>query len=89
MANIKIFTDNIEQEALSQLKQIEQHPAFINQNIRIMPDVHAGKNCVIGFTSTYIDKIIPNIVGVDIGCGVTAINLGNIEVDLKKLDEVS
>ena len=56
--------------------------------VRIMPDVHAGKGCVIGFTADLGDKVIPNIVGVDIGCGMKTIQLGKVELDLEKLDKV-
>lgn len=74
-SNIKIFTEDVEETALKQIEEIKNHPAFVEQKIRIMPDVHAGKGCVIGFTSTYSDKIVPNIVGVDIGCGVLSVKL--------------
>ena len=53
-----------------------------------MPDVHAGKGCVIGFTADLGNKVIPNIVGVDIGCGMLCVELGNIELDLEKLDDI-
>ncbi|MBQ7832227.1 MAG: RtcB family protein [Lachnospiraceae bacterium] len=55
--------------------------------IRIMPDVHSGKGCTIGATMTVIDKAVPNIVGVDLGCGMYTVNLGKIEIDMEKLDE--
>lgn len=87
MSDIKIFTDNIEQEALSQIYTLVKHPAFADCKVRIMPDVHAGKGCVIGFTADLGDKIIPNIVGVDIGCGMGVLELGNIDVDFAKLDD--
>lgn len=86
--NLKIFTDNIEYEALEQIKTLTGHPAFSDCKIRIMPDVHAGAGCVIGFTADLGDKVIPNIVGVDIGCGMLAVNLGQIYIDFEKLDEV-
>ena len=86
MKQIKVYADIIEESALEQLKRISNHPAFLNSKIRIMPDVHAGKGCVIGFTSTVQDKIIPNVVGVDIGCGMMGFNLGNREIDFKQLD---
>lgn len=75
MSDLKIFTEDVEETALKQIEEIKNHPAFVDQKIRIMPDVHAGKGCVIGFTSTYSDKIVPNIVGVDIGCGVLSVKL--------------
>ena len=69
MNNLKIFTDNVEQEALEQINTLLEQEAFKNCKVRIMPDVHAGKGCVIGFTADLGNKVIPNIVGVDIGCG--------------------
>lgn len=68
MSDLKIFTDNIEPEALNQIYTLVKQPAFSNCKVRIMPDVHAGAGCVIGFTADLGDKVIPNIVGVDIGC---------------------
>lgn len=68
--NVKIFTDNVEESAVGQIKQLLSIDVFSNCKIRIMPDVHAGAGCVIGFTGDLGDKVIPNIVGVDIGCGI-------------------
>lgn len=80
--NVKIFTDNIEQNALEQIKQLLSIGVFSDKKIRIMPDVHAGAGCVIGFTGDLGDKVIPNIVGVDIGCGMRVLKLSNInEID--------
>lgn len=88
MSDIKIFTDLVEPNAVSQIYELVKQPAFENCKIRIMPDVHAGKGCVIGFTADLGDKVIPNIVGVDIGCGMLTVELGNIDLDLSKLDDV-
>lgn len=88
MSNLKIFTNNIEQSAKEQIDLLLKQEAFKNCKVRIMPDVHAGAGCVIGFTGNLGDKVIPNIVGVDIGCGMLCVNLGNIELDLKKLDHI-
>lgn len=88
MTNLKIFTDNVESTALDQIYTLAKNPAFSECKVRIMPDVHAGKGCVIGFTADLGEKVIPNIVGVDIGCGMLTINLGNIEMDFDKLDGV-
>lgn len=55
--------------------------------IRIMPDVHVGKGCSIGTTMTIKNNVVPNIVEVDIGCGMYTVKLGNIDIDLKKFDE--
>ena len=86
MPDLKIFTDNIEHEALNQIYTLVKQPAFADCKVRIMPDVHAGAGCVIGFTADLGDKVIPNIVGVDIGCGMLTVELGNIEMDLAVLD---
>lgn len=86
--NLKIFTKNIEQEAIDQIDELLKQEAFKDSKIRIMPDVHAGKGCVIGFTGDLGDKVIPNIVGVDIGCGMLCVELGNIDLDLEKLDKI-
>ena len=77
--DVKIFTDNIDEKALEQVKQLLSIDVFSDKKIRIMPDVHAGAGCVIGFTGNLGDKVIPNIVGVDIGCGMRILNLGRIE----------
>lgn len=87
MRDLKIFTDNIDEKAVNQIDLLLEQEAFKNSKIRIMPDVHAGKGCVIGFTGDLGDKVIPNIVGVDIGCGMFCANLGKVEIDFKKLDE--
>lgn len=88
MKNLKIFTDNIEQEAINQIDLLLEQEPFKDCKVRIMPDVHAGKGCVIGFTADLGDKVIPNIVGVDIGCGMLCVELGKIELDLEKLDSI-
>ena len=88
MSDLKIFTENIEQEALNQICTLIEQPAFSDCKVRIMPDVHAGVGCVIGFTANLGEKVIPNIVGVDIGCGMLTTNLGNINIDFERLDEV-
>lgn len=86
--NLKIFTNNIDFESLSQVYRLASQPAFADCKIRIMPDVHAGAGCVIGFTANLGDKVIPNIVGVDIGCGMLTVELGQIDIDYAELDEV-
>lgn len=68
--DVKIFTNNIEEKAIKQINNLLSIGAFSACKIRIMPDVHAGAGCVIGFTGDLGDKVIPNIVGVDIGCGI-------------------
>jgi len=88
MKNVKIFTNNIEQEAIEQIDSLLEQEPFKNCKVRIMPDVHAGKGCVIGFTADLGNKVIPNIVGVDIGCGMLCVKLGKVNLDLEKLDKV-
>jgi len=86
-ALIHVYADQVEEPALQQLHYISNCPAFAGSKIAIMPDVHAGKGAVIGFTATITDKVSPNIVGVDIGCGVSAYNLGSKKPNFIKLDE--
>ena len=86
MKDLKIFTENIDDIALKQINELLEQEAFKNSKVRIMPDVHAGKGCVIGFTGNLGNKVIPNIVGVDIGCGLYCANLGKIDIDYEKLD---
>jgi RNA-splicing ligase RtcB len=87
-ANIMLPEDSIiEEETLKQIYSFLNHPSFANTYIAIMPDCHAGNGACIGFTMKLNDYIIPNIVGVDIGCGVLSYNLGNININLKSLDE--
>ena len=83
-----IFTDDVEDIAMEQIKKLCDQPFVEGAKIRIMPDTHAGKSCVIGFTADLKDKVIPNIVGVDIGCGMLTIFLGKEDFHLEKLDEV-
>lgn len=77
----------IEEEAINQIRRMCDYEFTQGAKVRIMPDVHAGKGCTIGTTMTVIDKAVPNVVGVDIGCGMYTVNLGNIEIDFEKLDE--
>ena len=88
MKDLKIFTNNIEQQALDQINLLLEQEAFKDSKIRIMPDVHAGSGCVIGFTGDLGNKVIPNVVGVDIGCGMLCVELGNIDIDLERLDKI-
>lgn len=82
----KVFTDNIEKEAVNQIQKILSHPACTNK-VAIMPDTHMGKGIVIGFTCEMNNKIVPNWVGVDINCGVLGTNLGKLEnIDYNSLE---
>lgn len=84
----KVFTDNVDSTSQGQIIQLLSNEAFKDSKIRIMPDVHAGAGCVIGFTMELKDKIVPNLVGVDIGCGVYTVKLKDKNLDLEKLDKV-
>jgi len=84
----KIFTDNIDTETISEVMNLLNQESVKKQKIRIMPDCHAGAGCIIGTTMTIMDKVIPNIVGVDIGCGMYAIQLEETEIDLPLLDDI-
>lgn len=88
MKDLKIFAKTIEQEARDQIDLLLAQKPFESCKVRIMPDVHAGAGCVIGFTANLGDKVIPNIVGVDIGCGMLVVPLGNISIDFQILDAV-
>lgn len=83
-----VFTDSVEQAALTQIVNMCNQQAFAGSRVRIMPDVHAGKGCTIGTTMTITDKVVPNLVGVDIGCGVLVCELGKVNIDLPMLDNV-
>jgi RNA-splicing ligase RtcB len=81
----KVFTDNVEQSAQSQIITLLNQETFKDSKIRIMPDTHAGAGCVIGFTADFKDKIIPNLVGVDIGCGMHVTKF-NSDINLEGID---
>ena len=76
----------VEEEAIEQIRRMCDYPMTEGSRIRIMPDVHAGSGCTIGTTMTIIDKAVPNVVGVDIGCGMYTVRLGEAEIDFEKLD---
>ena len=78
--DLKIFAKTVEQEVHDQLKQLVSVDVFKDAKIRIMPDTHAGKGCVIGFTANLGDKVVPNLVGVDVGCGVFCANLCKLDL---------
>lgn len=79
----------VEEEAIDQIRRMCDYPMTEGSRIRIMPDVHAGKGCTIGTTMTIIDKAVPNVVGVDIGCGMYTVNLGKADIDFEKVDEAA
>ena len=79
----------VEDEAIDQIRRMCDYDFTEGAKVRIMPDVHAGKGCTIGTTMTIVDKAVPNIVGVDIGCGMLTINIGKGDIDFAKLDEAA
>jgi len=81
-----VYANNIDSETKTQIKHLLDQEFVKNSIIRIMPDCHAGIGCVIGTTMTITDKIVPNLVGVDIGCGMLTIKLGKIDIIYKNLD---
>ena len=86
---VKVFAETIEEEAISQIISMANSPLGENAHIRIMPDAHAGAGCTIGTTMKITDKVCPNLVGVDVGCGVSLeIFNGEIESRLDELDEI-
>lgn len=84
----KIFTKTIEEEASKQIEALSKCPAYKDSQIRIMPDAHAGAGCTIGTTMTLHSKVTPNLVGVDIGCGMLCVKLNIGSIDCQKLDKV-
>lgn len=84
----KIFTDDLEEGARQQIQTLVDQEFVKGSKIRIMPDVHMGAGSVIGTTMTITDKIVPNLVGVDIGCGLIVVELNARSIDFEKLDEV-
>ena len=85
----KCFATTMDDGAREQLQTICDLEAFAGGKIRVMPDVHAGKGCTIGTTVTVTDKIVPAMVGVDIGCGMYTVRLGKIDVDLPAFDRAA
>ena len=77
----------IEDEAIEQIRRMCDYPLTEGSKVRVMPDVHAGKGCTIGTTMTVTDKVCPNIVGVDIGCGMYTVELAEKELNLEAIDE--
>lgn len=82
----KVFTHNVDAKATDQIRELCNQEFVADSSIRIMPDVHAGAGCTIGTTMTIGDKIVPNLVGVDIGCGMECVQIAEREIDVEKLD---
>lgn len=85
---IKVFAETFEFEAYDQIKALGNFEPYLQSKIRVMPDAHAGKGCVVGTTMTITDKVTPNLVGVDIGCGMFVVKLKEKGIDLVALDQV-
>jgi RNA-splicing ligase RtcB len=83
------YANVIDELASEQIRRMCDYEFTDGSRIRIMPDVHAGKGCTIGTTMTVTDKAVPNIVGVDIGCGMYTVNLGTSDIDFARLDEAA
>ena len=79
----------VEDEAIEQIRRMCDYQMAEGSKIRIMPDVHSGKGCTIGTTMTVVDKVVPNVVGVDIGCGMYTVELGKGSIDFEKVDEAA
>jgi RNA-splicing ligase RtcB len=82
------YTDELEPSAVGQITSLCDFEAFADSKIRVMPDVHAGMGCTIGTTMTITDKVVPGMVGVDIGCGMETVRLKDKRIDLPKLDSL-
>ena len=85
MSDLKIFAENLEPSATDQIYTLAKQEAFADCKIRIMPDAHAGAGCVIGFTANLGEKVVPNLVGVDIGCGMLSVKISNV-YDFEEFD---
>lgn len=84
----KIYAKTIENDLISQCIELLNQPMTKNSQIRIMPDTHAGKGCMIGTTMKIENNLCPNLVGVDIGCGMLTVSIGKEELDFDKLDDI-
>ncbi len=84
----KVYTELIDQPSIAQIISICSQPFAEGSKIRIMPDVHAGAGCTVGTTMTINDKVVPNLVGVDIGCGMEAVRLKEKHIEVQQLDKL-
>ena len=84
----KIFTDVVDESSIAQVLQLCNQEFTRGSRIRLMPDVHAGAGCTVGTTMTIVDKVVPNLVGVDIGCGMETVRLAERDLDFKELDRL-
>ena len=84
----KIFTDLVDSASIAQVQELCNQEFTAGSRIRLMPDIHAGKGCTIGTTMTITDKVVPNLVGVDIGCGMETTRIRETRIELQKLDKL-
>ena len=84
----KIFTDVVDSASIAQVQELCNQEFTAQSRIRLMPDIHAGKGCTIGTTMTIVDKVVPNLVGVDIGCGMETVRIRESRMELEKLDKL-
>lgn len=84
----KVFTDTADKSTTAQIESLLNQPFIEGSKVRMMSDCHAGKGCVVGTTMTITDKVVPNLVGVDIGCGILTVQLKETRIDLPKFDSV-
>lgn len=82
------YVNVVEEDAIEQIKRMCDYPMSEGSQIRIMPDVHVGKGCTIGTTMTVKDRVVPNVVGVDIGCGMYTVNMGKVDIDLERFNDI-
>ena len=87
-ATAKVFSDEVDSTSISQVIQFLNQPIAEGQTVRMMPDIHAGRGCTIGTTMTITDKVVPNLVGSDIGCGMEVLYLDADEIDFQRLDSI-
>lgn len=85
-AQAKVFTDVVDEASISQVINLLNQPYVECSRIRMMPDIHAGAGCTIGTTMTIGDKVCPNLVGVDIGCGMETVRIREKHIEMQKLD---
>ena len=84
----KIFTDVVDSASIAQVQELCNQEFTAGSRIRLMPDIHAGAGCTIGTTMTITDKVVPNLVGVDIGCGMETTRIREGHIELQKLDKL-
>ena len=87
-AEAKVFTEIVDQESISQVISLLNQPYARDSRVRMMPDIHAGAGCTVGTTMTIGDKVCPNLVGVDIGCGMETVRIKEKHIELQKLDKL-